>query len=94
MSHYTDAVLAGKTLYVSGIVATDASGAIVGEGDVAEQAWQIFRNLRAVLNEAGGGPEDVVKVTVFMREVSDRPRINPIRQEFFGSHRPASTLVE
>ncbi len=59
-----------------------------------EQTRQILRNLRLVLEAAGGGPRDVVKLTIFMRDVAQRPLINPVRQEFFGDHRPASTLVE
>jgi 2-iminobutanoate/2-iminopropanoate deaminase len=94
ISHFSDAILAGDTLYVSGLVATDASGNIVGVGDVVEQTRQILGNLRLVLEAAGAEPQDVVKLTIFMRDVAQRPLINPIRQEFFGAHRPASTLVE
>jgi 2-iminobutanoate/2-iminopropanoate deaminase len=94
ISHFTDAVLAGRTLYVSGLVATDANGDVVGRGDVRAQARQVFRNLALVLQAAGGTPADVAKLTIFMTNVDDRPLINPLRQEFFGEHRPASTLVE
>jgi len=94
ISHFADAVIAGKTLYVSGLVATDAQGNIVGAGDVVEQTRQIFRNLSRVLDSAGATPSDVAKLTIFMRDVDQRPLINPVRQEFFGPHRPASTLVE
>jgi 2-iminobutanoate/2-iminopropanoate deaminase len=94
ISHFSDAVLAGRTLYVSGLVATDERGEVVGVGDVVEQTRQIFRNLRRVLEAAGGGPSDVAKLTIFMRFVDQRPLINPVRQEFFGEDRPASTLVE
>jgi 2-iminobutanoate/2-iminopropanoate deaminase len=94
ISHFSDAVVAGKTLYVSGLVATDERGEIVGEGDVVEQTRQIFRNLGRILAAAGAAPSDVAKVTIFMRDVAQRPLINPVRQEFFGEHRPASTLVE
>jgi 2-iminobutanoate/2-iminopropanoate deaminase len=94
ISHFSDAVLAGDTLYVSGLVATDASGAVVGVGDVQAQTRQIFHNLRLILEAAGGAPEDVVKITIFMRDAGQRPLINPLRQEFFGAARPASTLVE
>lgn len=94
ISHYTDAVRAGNTIYISGLVGVDADGNVVGDDDVVEQARQIFRNLRLVLDAAGSAPSDVVKVTVFMRDVTQRASINPVRQEFFGMHRPASTLVE
>ena len=94
ISHFSDAVVAGRTLYVSGLVATNEAGEIVGAGDVVEQTRQIFRNLKHILDAAGAAPADVAKVTIFMRDVAQRPLINPIRQEFFGPHRPASTLVE
>jgi len=94
ISHYTDAVLAGRTLYVSGLVSLDEQGKVVGKGDVVLQTRQIFRHLKSILEAAGGSPSDVTKVTVFMRDVTQRPDINPVRKEFFGAHRPASTLVE
>jgi 2-iminobutanoate/2-iminopropanoate deaminase len=94
ISHFSDAVIAGQTLYVSGLVATNGAGEVVGAGDVVEQTRQIFRNLKRILDAAGAAPADVAKVTIFMRDVAQRPLINPIRQEFFGPHRPASTLVE
>jgi 2-iminobutanoate/2-iminopropanoate deaminase len=94
ISHYTDAVKARGLLFVSGIVPVDAAGKLVGEGDVAEQARQVFRNMELVLRAAGCGFADVVKVTLFLLNVDDRPAINPVRMEFFGGARPASTLVE
>jgi 2-iminobutanoate/2-iminopropanoate deaminase len=94
ISHYTDAVRTGGLLFVSGIVPVDGEGNLVGEGDVVEQTRQVFRNLELVLSAAGCGPADVAKVTVFLQDVDDRAKINPVRQEFFGDARPASTLVE
>jgi reactive intermediate/imine deaminase len=93
-SHYTDAVKAGGLLFVSGIVPIDADGNLVGEGDVAEQARQVFRNMDLCLKAAGCGFADVVKVSHFLLDVDDRAKINPVRIEFFGDARPASTLVE
>ena len=94
ISHYADAVRAGDLLFVSGVVPVDADGRLVGGEDVVAQAQAVFENIRRVLAAAGAGPEDVVKVTVFLTDVDDRPRINPVRQAFFGETRPASTLVE
>jgi 2-iminobutanoate/2-iminopropanoate deaminase len=94
ISHYTDAVVAGELLFVSGLVGVDQHGALVGGEDVAAQARQVFENMRMVLEEAGCRFEDVVKVTVYLTDVDDRPKINPVRQEVFGGARPASTLVE
>ena len=94
ISHYTDAVRAGGLLFVSGIVPVDGEGRLVGGDDVVAQARRVFESMRAVLAAGGCGFEDVVKVTIFLTDVDDRPRINPVRQEVFGSARPASTLVE
>jgi len=94
ISHFTDAVRAGDLLFVSGIVAVDADGQLVGGEDVVAQARQVLENMRAVLAAAGCGFEDVVKVTIYLTDVEDRPSINPLRQEVFGAARPASTLVE
>jgi 2-iminobutanoate/2-iminopropanoate deaminase len=94
ISHYTDAVRAGDLLFVSGCVPVDGEGRLVGGDDVVEQTRQVFRNVGATLAAAGAGPQDVVKVTVYLTDIDDRPLINPVRQEFFGDARPASTLVE
>jgi 2-iminobutanoate/2-iminopropanoate deaminase len=94
ISHFTDAVRAGGFLYVSGIVAVDGDGRLVGGDDVVAQARQVFANMRAVLAAGGCGFGDVVKVTVFLTDVDDRPLVNPVRKQVFGDARPASTLVE
>ena len=94
ISHFTDAVRSGDLLFVSGIVAVDADGNLVGGADVVAQARQVFHNMREVLAAAGCGFADVVKVTIYLTDVDDRPSINPVRQEVFGEARPASTLVE
>ena len=94
ISHYTDAVRAGDLVFVSGIVAMDREGQLVGGADVVAQARQVFQNMREVLAAAGCGFEDVVRVTIYLTDVDDRPSINPVRQEVFGETRPASTLVE
>jgi reactive intermediate/imine deaminase len=94
ISHFTDAVKAGGFLFVSGIVAVDANGRLVGGEDVVAQAWQVFENMHAVLTASGCGIEDIVKVTVFLTDIADRARVNPVRKHVFGAARPASTLVE
>jgi 2-iminobutanoate/2-iminopropanoate deaminase len=94
ISHYTDAVRAGDLLFVSGFVPVDRDGRLVGGDDVVAQARQVLANLGAVLSAAGATFADVVKVTVYLTDIADRARINPVRQEVFGDARPASTLVE
>jgi len=93
ISHYTDAVQAGDLLFVSGCVPVDADGNLVA-GDVVAQTQQVFRNIALVLEAAGVGFADVVKVTVFLTDIGDRAAVNAVRQEVFGASRPASTLVE
>jgi reactive intermediate/imine deaminase len=94
ISHYTDAVEAGGLLFVSGCIPVDEGGNLVGGQDVADQARQVFANIGRVLQAAGAGFDDVVKVTVYLTDIDDRALINPVRQEVFGEARPASTLVE
>jgi 2-iminobutanoate/2-iminopropanoate deaminase len=94
ISHYTDAVRAGDLLFVSGFVPVDGDGQLVGGDDVVVQARQVFANLAAVLAAAGATFADVVKVTVYLTDIEDRARINPVRQDVFRETRPASTLVE
>jgi 2-iminobutanoate/2-iminopropanoate deaminase len=93
LSHYTDAVRFGDLLFVSGVAPLDEQGRLVGADDPVAQTRQIFLNLRRVLEAAGASFADVLKVTVFLTDVADRTRINPVRQEFFGETRPASTLI-
>ena len=93
ISHYCDAVRFGDLLFISGVPPTDVRGAVVGGDDVAAQTRQVFRNMKLVLDEAGASFADILKVTVYLLDVNDRAKINPVRQEFFGAARPASTLI-
>ena len=93
ISHYCDAVRFGDLLFVAGIPPTDAAGKLVGGDDVAAQARQVFKNMKLVLDAAGAGFADILKVTVYLLDVNDRSKINPVRKEFFGAARPASTLI-
>jgi 2-iminobutanoate/2-iminopropanoate deaminase len=93
LSHYTDAVIWGDTLFVSGVAPLDGAGRLVGE-DAAAQTRQIFANMKLILDAAGAGFRDVLRVTVYLTDINDRRAINPVRQEYFGAVRPASTLIE
>jgi reactive intermediate/imine deaminase len=92
VSHYYHVTKAGNLIWVSGTVGIRADGSIPDE--VVEQFELAVANMDACLKAAGAGPEHVVKVTVYLTDVTDRKKINPIRQRYFGPHRPASTLVE
>jgi reactive intermediate/imine deaminase len=94
ISHYTDAVRAGETLWVSGLMAVDAHGAIVGGDDPVAQTERIFEILATILKRGNATFADVVKVTVYLRHMSDRVAVNAVRKRYFGEARPASTLIE
>jgi 2-iminobutanoate/2-iminopropanoate deaminase len=94
LSHYTDAVRFGDLLFISGIAAIAADGSVVAPGDVVAQTEFILHTMGAILTTAGASFADVLKVTVYLTDVEDRTKINPVRQKYFGSAKPASTLVE
>ena len=94
VSHFTHVVRAGRIVFVSGCVATDGEGRLVGGNDVAAQTRQTLENIKRCLTAAGATFGDICKVTVFLRNINDREKVNTVRKEYFGPHRPASTLVE
>ncbi|HET8742524.1 MAG TPA: RidA family protein [Gaiella sp.] len=94
LSHAADAVRARGYVFVAGILPVDAAGELVGDGDTVAQARFVLGELERILAASGCSAADVVKVTIFLTDVNDRPLVNPVRREVFGSTRPASTLVE
>ena len=94
LAHSADVVRAGGLVFVAGILPVDAEGALVGGDDTVEQARFVLDELGRILDAAGCAASDVVKMSVYLVDIDDRPRINPLRQAFFGPARPASTLVE
>jgi enamine deaminase RidA (YjgF/YER057c/UK114 family) len=83
----------GRLLYIAGQVAWDASGNIVGKGDVRAQARQTFENLRRVLQAAGGDLPDLMKITTYITKIEDFPAVAQARSEVFRGELPASTLI-
>ena len=83
----------GRLLYVSGQVAWDAGGNIVGKGDVRAQARQAFENLRGVLAAAGGDFSNLMKITTYITKIEDFPAVAQARSEVFHGELPASTLI-
>jgi 2-iminobutanoate/2-iminopropanoate deaminase len=94
VSHYCDAVRAGDYLFISGVVAVDRDGHVVGKGDAAQQAEQIFEHVTAILTHVGADASRIASVLIHLTDMRDRARINPVRVRYFGAHRPASTLVQ
>ena len=92
VSHYCHVVRAGDRVWVSGMVGIRKDGSI--PEDVVDQFQVAMDWLDCALRAAGGRPEHIVKVQVFLTDINDRAKINPLRQDYFGKHCPASTLVE
>ena len=88
-------VTAGRPVYISGQVALDGAGELVGPGDVAAQARQVFENLQAALGSVGAGFEQVVKLTFYLVDATQMPAVREVRDRYVDTARPpASTAVE
>ena len=84
----------GDLVIVSGQAAIDQDGHIVGVGDFDAQAEQVFRNLARVLAAAGSGLDRVVKVTIYLTDMGNFPKIVELRGKWFTAPYPADTIVE
>ncbi len=84
----------GDLLLVSGQAAIDENGGLVGVGDFDAQAEQVFRNLQRVLKAGGSGLDRVVKVTIFLTDMGNFPKIVELRGKWFTPPYPADTIVE
>jgi len=96
-SGYTHVVesTGGRTAYISGQIALDAGGSLVGAGDMAAQAEQVFANLGAALSAVNASFEDVVKLTYYLVDISQIQAVRDVRDRYIDSARyPASTAVE
>ena len=92
---YSQAVKAGNVLYVSGQIPLDASGQLVGAGDVAAQTHQVLRNLTAVLAAAGLALTDVVKCSIFVKDLGNFAILNQVYGSYFSeATAPARETVE
>ncbi len=84
----------GKTIYISGQIALDKDGKVVGAGDMKAQAEQVFKNLQAALDAAGATFSDVVKMNTYITDMAQAPAVREVRARYFGDTSPASTLVQ
>jgi enamine deaminase RidA (YjgF/YER057c/UK114 family) len=91
-SHYCHVVRADRHVWVSGAVGVREDGTV--PESTVEQFRVALASIDACLRHAGARASQVVKVTIFMTDVAERKLINPLRIQYFGEHRPASTLVQ
>ncbi|MBZ5203108.1 RidA family protein [Planomicrobium chinense] len=90
---YSQGVISGEMFYSSGQIPLTPSGEMV-EGSIVEQAHQVFANLKAILAEAGSSLENVIKTTVFIKDMNDFAALNEVYASYFGDHKPARSTVE
>jgi enamine deaminase RidA (YjgF/YER057c/UK114 family) len=90
-------VKSGRLVFLAGQVAVDADGRIVGRGDLVAQFRQTCANIQTVLSAAGGEMTDLVKLTIYVLDVTEYKKnlkaIGEVYREYFGRHFPAMTLV-
>lgn len=92
---YSQAILAGNTLYVSGQIPLDPDTGTVVEGGIVEQTVRVFENIKAILQEAGSNFSDVVKAEVFLDDINDFAVVNEIYASYFTTDpKPARQAVE
>jgi 2-iminobutanoate/2-iminopropanoate deaminase len=91
---YSQGVISGGFLFCSGQIALDPRTGEVVEGDVVAQTEQVMKNLLAVLKEAKMGPGNVVKTTVYLRDLADFPRMNEVYARYLGKEPPARTTIQ
>lgn len=91
---YTHAVKVGNTVYIAGQVSVAQDGSVVGKGDPAAQARQIWRNLEAAVQAAGGTLQNLVKTTTYVTNIEYGAAVRTVREDLFrASSPPTSTLL-
>jgi reactive intermediate/imine deaminase len=93
-THVVETVGPVKMVYISGQIAFDTSGNVVGPGDMKAQAEQVFKNIDSALKAAGATFADIVKMNSYITDMSKAPAVREVRARYFGNVTPASTFVE
>ena len=90
---YSQAVTAGNTTYLSGQIPLNPATMKVETQDFAEQADQVFRNIKAVTEAAGGSPKDIVKLNIYLTDLSNFALVNEVMTRYFDEPFPARAAV-
>jgi 2-iminobutanoate/2-iminopropanoate deaminase len=91
---YSQGVISGGFLFLSGQIAIDAATGQLVPGDVSAQTERVLTNLLAVLKEAKMGPDNVVKTTVYLADMEDFAKMNEVYARFLGKHPPARSTIQ
>jgi 2-iminobutanoate/2-iminopropanoate deaminase len=91
---YSQAVKSQGFLFCSGQIPIDPASGKIEAADVEGQTRQVFANIRAVLASEGLGLSQVVKATVFLQDMADFPKVNPLYEAEFSGHKPARSTVQ
>src|SRR5438067_8628471 len=95
--HFSQAIeveAKGRLVFISGMTARRADGSIAGIGDIEAQTRQVCENLKAAVETAGGGMDDICRVDVYVRNMEHFEQIHKVRHDYFKPPAPASTMVE
>jgi len=90
---YSQAIVSGSTVYLSGQIPLDPATMQLVDGDIDSQIARVFDNLKAVTRAAGGSLDDIVKLTVYLTDLTDFPRVNEIMATYFTQPYPARAAV-
>jgi 2-iminobutanoate/2-iminopropanoate deaminase len=90
---YSQAIKANGLLFTSGQISLDPATGELVQGDFAAQVRRVFKNLEAVLQEAGTSFSNVAKATVYLTDLANFQTLNTIYAEYFGDHKPARTTI-
>jgi len=93
LAPYSPGVKAGNTVYVSGVLALDTAGKLVGAGDVKAQTRHVLDSIKAVVEAAGGSLDDVVYNAIFLKDLADYAKMNEIYASYFPSSPPARYCI-
>jgi aminoacrylate peracid reductase len=94
LAPYSPGVKVGNTVYVSGVLAMDSDGNIVGEGDIKAQTRQVIESIKSVVEAAGGSVGDIAFNQIFLTDLANYGAMNEVYAEYFGTNPPARYCIK
>ena len=94
LAPYSPGFRSGGLVCTAGMLALDASGNLIGEGDAGAQTRQVLENIREILEEAGGSMEDIVYNTIYLKDLADYGAMNEVYATYFPNNPPARACVQ